>query len=69
MNSGISVHSLEDIDTTRMLPNMTVVMPADAWEAAQATKAIVRALRVRACVCQQRYALPGAPNEGTYGLS
>jgi len=37
---GPTHHSLEDIGMTRMLPNMTVVVPADAWETAQATVAI-----------------------------
>ncbi|WP_326618779.1 transketolase [Streptomyces decoyicus] len=37
---GPTHHALEDIGMTRMLPNMTVVVPADAWEAAQATVAI-----------------------------
>ncbi|MEU9115715.1 transketolase C-terminal domain-containing protein [Streptomyces sp. NPDC048483] len=37
---GPTHHSLEDIGATRMLPNMTVVVPADAWEAAQATVAV-----------------------------
>ncbi|MGW0737716.1 transketolase family protein [Streptomyces sp. NPDC002851] len=37
---GPTHHSLEDIGVTRMLPNMTVVVPGDAWEAAQATVAI-----------------------------
>lgn len=37
---GPTHHSLEDIGATRMLPNMTVVVPGDAWEAAQATVAV-----------------------------
>lgn len=37
---GPTHHSLEDIGATRMLPNMTVVVPGDAWEAAQATVAL-----------------------------
>ncbi|GGV19824.1 transketolase [Streptomyces filipinensis] len=37
---GPTHHSLEDIGVIRMLPNMTVVVPADAWQAAQATVAI-----------------------------
>ncbi|MFG2293055.1 transketolase family protein [Streptomyces sp. NPDC048603] len=39
---GPTHHSLEDIGATRMLPNMTVVVPGDAWEAAQATVAVAR---------------------------
>ncbi|GHB51689.1 transketolase [Streptomyces cirratus] len=37
---GPTHHSLEDIGVTRMLPNMTVVAPADAWETVQATVAL-----------------------------
>ncbi|MFI9061958.1 transketolase family protein [Streptomyces sp. NPDC053429] len=37
---GPTHHSLEDIGVTRMLPNMTVVSPADAWETVQATVAL-----------------------------
>ncbi|AJT63018.3 transketolase family protein [Streptomyces chattanoogensis] len=37
---GPTHHSLEDIGATRMLPNMTVVVPGDAWEAVQATVAV-----------------------------
>ncbi|HEX3778656.1 MAG TPA: transketolase C-terminal domain-containing protein [Pseudonocardiaceae bacterium] len=37
---GPTHHSLEDIGATRMLPNMTVVVPGDAYEAAQATAAL-----------------------------
>lgn len=39
---GPTHHALEDIGTTRMLPNMTIVVPADAWQAAQATIALAR---------------------------
>lgn len=37
---GPTHHSLEDIGAVRMLPNMTVVVPADAWETVQATVAV-----------------------------
>ncbi|MFD6873605.1 MULTISPECIES: transketolase family protein [unclassified Streptomyces] len=37
---GPTHHSLEDVGVTRMLPNMTVVAPADAWETVQATVAL-----------------------------
>ncbi|MEV0603694.1 transketolase C-terminal domain-containing protein [Streptomyces sp. NPDC050315] len=37
---GPTHHSLEDIGAIRMLPNMTVVVPGDAWEAVQATVAL-----------------------------
>ncbi|MFF3350331.1 transketolase family protein [Streptomyces sp. NPDC002779] len=37
---GPTHHALEDIGALRMLPNMTVVVPADAWETAQATVAV-----------------------------
>ncbi|HEV2780533.1 MAG TPA: transketolase C-terminal domain-containing protein [Actinophytocola sp.] len=37
---GPTHHSLEDIGATRLLPNMTVVVPGDAWEAVQATVAV-----------------------------
>ncbi|KUL62377.1 MULTISPECIES: transketolase family protein [unclassified Streptomyces] len=37
---GPTHHSLEDLGVIRMLPNMTVVVPADSWEAAQATVAV-----------------------------
>jgi transketolase len=37
---GPTHHSTEDIGALRMLPNMTVVVPADAWETAQATVAV-----------------------------
>ncbi|GHH24714.1 transketolase family protein [Streptomyces rubradiris] len=37
---GPTHHSLEDLGAIRMLPHMTVVVPADAWETAQATVAI-----------------------------
>jgi transketolase len=40
---GPTHHSLEDVGATRMLPNMTVVVPGDAWEAAQATVAVAEA--------------------------
>jgi len=47
-HSGLSIgpggpthHSIEDIGIYRMMPNMTVVVPADAVEAAAATRAIV----------------------------
>jgi transketolase len=37
---GPTHHSLEDVGATRMLPNMTVVVPGDAYQAAQATAAL-----------------------------
>lgn len=37
---GPTHHSLEDVGATRMLPNMTVVVPGDAWETVQATVAL-----------------------------
>lgn len=37
---GASAQSLEDIALMRVLPNMTVIIPVDAIEAAKATKAI-----------------------------
>jgi transketolase len=37
---GPTHHALEDVGAVRMLPNMTVVVPADAWETAQATVAV-----------------------------
>ncbi len=37
---GATAQALEDIAAMRVLPNMSVVWPADAYEAAKATKAI-----------------------------
>ena len=37
---GATAEALEDIAAMRVLPNMSVVCPADAYEAAKATKAI-----------------------------
>ncbi|MDH2388145.1 transketolase C-terminal domain-containing protein [Streptomyces sp. HNM0663] len=37
---GPTHHSTEDIGALRLLPNMTVVVPGDAWEAVQATVAV-----------------------------
>ena len=37
---GATAQALEDIAAMRVLPNMSVVCPADAYEAAKATKAI-----------------------------
>lgn len=37
---GMSHHATEDLAIMRVLPNMTVVVPGDAWEAAEATSAI-----------------------------
>ncbi|TDV40960.1 transketolase family protein [Actinophytocola oryzae] len=37
---GPTHHSLEDVGATRMLPNMTVVVPGDAFETVQATVAL-----------------------------
>ena len=39
---GSTHHALEDIGAVRPLPNMTIVVPADAWETAQATVALAR---------------------------
>lgn len=39
---GASHQALEDIAITRVLPNMTVVVPIDAIQAEQATKALAR---------------------------
>ncbi len=41
-SEGPAHHALEDLGALRMLPHMTVVAPADAWEAAQATVALAR---------------------------
>jgi transketolase len=40
---GISHHATEDLGILRALPDMTVVAPADRWEAAEATDRIARA--------------------------
>jgi transketolase len=37
---GPTHHSIEDIGAIRLLPNMTVVVPGDAWETVQATVAV-----------------------------
>ncbi|WP_100444527.1 transketolase family protein [Glycomyces xiaoerkulensis] len=39
---GPTHHSLEDIGAVRMLPNMAVVAPIDAYQTAQATAALAR---------------------------
>jgi transketolase len=39
---GISHHATEDLSILRALPGMTVVVPGDTWEAAEATSAIVQ---------------------------
>ncbi|WP_267243609.1 transketolase family protein [Streptomyces sp. PR69] len=39
---GPTHHALEDIGALRLLPNMTVVVPGDAWEAVQATVAVAQ---------------------------
>lgn len=39
---GFSHHAMEDIAILRALPNTTVVVPGDCWEAAEATEAVVR---------------------------
>lgn len=38
---GISHHATEDLSIMRALPGMTVVVPGDTWEAAEATSAVV----------------------------
>ena len=37
---GISHHATEDLAILRAIPNMTVVAPADEWEAEEATRAL-----------------------------
>jgi len=39
---GMSHHCTEDLAIFRSMPNMSVVVPADAWEAAEATEALVK---------------------------
>jgi transketolase len=39
---GPTHHALEDIGAARLLPNMTIVVPADAFQTAQATIALAR---------------------------
>jgi Transketolase, C-terminal subunit len=38
---GISHHATEDLAIMRALPNMTIAVPGDQWEAREATKALV----------------------------
>jgi transketolase len=37
---GISHHATEDLSIMRALPNMTIAVPGDQWEAREATKAL-----------------------------
>lgn len=37
---GMSHHATEDLGIMRTLPNISIVAPCDAWEAAQATRAL-----------------------------
>lgn len=39
---GMSHHTTEDIAIMRALPNITVVVPSNSWEAGEATEALIR---------------------------
>ncbi len=58
---GISHHATEDLAIMRSLPEMTVVAPADDWEAAEATEAVAA---TRGC-CYLRLDRAGAARRGT----
>jgi len=62
---GISHHATEDIAILRSLPEMTVVVPGDDWEAGEATAALAN-LPGTAYLRLDKMSLPGGEGEGPF---